>query len=757
MKRWMICILVLVATAAHGQQVAPRLGDFFSSGTITKTAYAADGSLLVGGTFDRVGNLGRRNLVRFAPDGTLDTTWVPNPDGLIRGIVFDPAGNVYVVGNFKNIAGVVRPGVARFLAGSPYVLDTTYLADVPISATTVDAIARRSDGTVYVSYCLPATPSSTCKVVRLDAQGLAINTFDVTTNGAVFPIALSQDEQSVLIAGFLTSVGGVTIPSRANFAKLDATTGAMSVNWVPFATGNGRVRAMIPDGPNHMLVAGTIPGGADGMARVALADPGTADIGFGPDLGPATSVQLNEVLRLPDNDLFIAGLFTLIDGQSRNSLVARLAPDGTARPGWGVNAPLGGAFSETMSVSPAGRVAKPSLAVAGGITRTTMYELSNVDGSDVGALASATFSASAVFRQIVREPVSGRIFAGAGGLEEIDGRTSHAVFAFQPNLQPDLAWTSMLGSKVRMGGNVYMSTGPTALILGGFGFGTDSLQVAGLYRLNAVDGSNNSWFPQASAGVGLGTQAPSAVGVDEAGGYAYTVGINTNANGVVLPGGTFRRFALTDGLRDSTWLSTITLGAGAPPMLVADGFVYLGNVNSTAATDNSTVIGLARYAVAGIGRADPNFKPFQAITNIQAMAHDASHIYVAGSATLARISLLTGLIDPTWRPTTATSIGTVNSISIAEDGSVLVAGSVNLGCGGTPVSAARIQSGGNVDPTWRVSLDGPANSVLAVPPADALIAGGFRTVNGAAHDGLVRIGRSNTVFIDGLGDPTCVR
>ncbi|MGQ0799900.1 MAG: hypothetical protein ACT4NL_07285 [Pseudomarimonas sp.] len=756
MTRFLVCGLALFASAAQGQQVAPRLGDFYSSATISETAYAADDSLLVGGLFDRVGTTNRRNLVRFAPDGTLDTAWAPDPDGLIRGIVFDPAGNIYVVGNFKTIAGVARPGVAKFLAGNPYVLDTSYLPDVPISASTVDAIARRSDGSVYVSYCVQ-TPTFSCKVVRLDAQGAAISSFDVTTNGAVFPIALSQDEQSVLIAGAVTSVGGVTIPSRANLAKLDANTGAMSLGWIPFATGNGSVRAMVADGPGHMVAAGQIPGGADGLARIALADPGTADVGFGPDLGPATSILLTELARMPDNDLFISGNFTLIDGQTRDSRVAKLAPDGTARPGWGVTTPLGGNGSNTFAVSLTGRVAKPSLGLAGGIARTTMYELSSVDGSDLGELVSANFSALAAFRQIVREPVTGRIFAGASGLEDINGRFSHAVFAFQPNLQPDLGWTSMLGSKARMGGNLYFGTGPTTMILGGFGFGTNSLQVAGLYRLNAVDGSNNNWFPQASAGVGLGINAPSAVAVDEAGGFAYTVGINTDANGAGMPGGTFRRFALADGLRDSTWLSTLSIAAGAPPMLVADGFVYLGNLNSTTATDNSTVIGLARYAVSGIGRADPNFKPFQAITNIQAMAHDFNHIYVGGSAILARISLLTGLIDPSWRPTTATNIGTVNSISVADDGSVLVAGSVNLGCGGTPVSVARIQSGGNVDPTWGVSLDGPANSVLAIPPADALIGGGFRTANGAAHDGLVRLGRSDTVFIDGLGDPTCVR
>lgn len=756
MKRILAGTLLLVAAAVPAQQLAPRLGDFTSQGDFAKPAYAADGSLLVGGVFDRVGNSARRNLVRFAPDGTLDPAWAPNPDGRIRRIVIDAFGNVLVAGDFRTIAGVARPGVARFLSGSPYVLDPDYLPDVPASTSSINDLALRSDGTAYVSYCQRDTPT-VCRIVRLDAQGAAVSGFDASTNGASFPMVLSQDEQSLLIAGNASMVGGLAVPSRGNLARLDANTGAMSAAWIPFATGSGSIRAIIPDGPGHMLVAGQIPGGADGLARVALADPGTADTGFGPDVGPAATVLMTELLRMPDDDLVISGNFLLIDGQARASRVARLAPDGTLRPDWGAAAPAGGTASNSMAVSATGRVAKPSLAVAGGVPQSSLYELSAADGSDLGRLVAASFAASATFLRLVREPVSGRIFAGAGGLEAINGRNCHPVFALQANLQPDLAWTSMLGSKVRLGGSLSMSSGPTALILGASGFGTNSLQTFGLYRLNAADGSNNDWLPQAAPGVGLGINPPTAVAVDEAGGYVYVTGINTDANGAPIGGGTLRRYALADGLRDSTWSSTLTLGAGLPPMLVADGFVYLGNVNAATATDDSIVIGLARFSVSGSGRADPTFAPFQSITNLQAMAQDAGHIYVGGLTTLARINKQTGLVDPDWRPNIITNVGTVNSIAVADDGTVFLAGSINLGCGGAAVSVARIQAGGRLDPIWRIELDAQANAVLPLPPADALVAGGFRTANGAAHDGLVRVGRSETVFVDGLGDPGCVR
>ena len=111
-------------------------------------------------------------------------------------------------------------------------------------------------------------------------------------------------------------------------------TGALDVKWIPFTTGNGFVRVILPDGPNHVIVSGSIPGGTEGLARVPLANPGTADVDFGPDFGPAAAITGNELLRAPDGDLIVAGSFTLADSQQRPARLARLAPDGSLREGW---------------------------------------------------------------------------------------------------------------------------------------------------------------------------------------------------------------------------------------------------------------------------------------------------------------------------------------------------------------------------------------------------------------------------------------
>jgi len=750
MKRLSI-LLVLLSANAPAQQTATRLGNFTSLGSINDSIYAADGSLIVGGVFERAGSTAIRNLARYAPDGTLDTSWTPNPDGFIRGLQIDASGRLYVSGSYKNIAGTARPGLVRFNPGSPYTLDPNYLPPIPISAASVDNLALRSDGTLYVSYCLTSAPAA-CKVARVDAQGNFMAAFDVSTNGSVFPVTLSADEQFLLVAGVMSTIGGVTIPSRASLAKLDSVTGAMDLSWIPFATGNGNVRGILPDGPSHVIVAGAIPGGTEGFARVPLASPGTADVGFGPDFGPAANVSGQELMRAPDGDLVVAGSFTLADGQSRPARIARLSPDGnTVRPGWGINAPIGGASTHTATMSPTGKVAIPRF-TRPGLARTTLYELSNADGSDLGVLTSNTFSTRATFTRLARQPVSDRIFAAGPNLEEFDGRASNGVFAFQPTLQPDLSWTSMLITQATIGGSMAISTGTTVMALGGFGFGPDSQLTRGLYRLNSFDGAATGWIPQATAGVGISTEPVTGVLVDEAGGFIYTLGITRNVSNQIIPGGPFLRFAISDGVRDATWIPTISLN-GTPSINLSGGFIYVGGINSTTATDNSTVNGLARFATTGTGRADPGFKPFTVSTQLPAMAEDANFIYVGGAATLARVSKSTGLIDTSWQPLLNPT--GVNSLSVAADGSVFVTGNLNAGCGGAIVQVARVHPGGNIDPAWRLAIDGFALASLPIPPEDVLIAGNFSRANENAHDGLVRVGRSDGLFADGNGDPRC--
>src|SRR5205814_8783489 len=51
-------------------------------GSVSAIARQADGRIIIGGRFDRVGAFWRKNLARFNMDGSVDSGWNPAAEGL---------------------------------------------------------------------------------------------------------------------------------------------------------------------------------------------------------------------------------------------------------------------------------------------------------------------------------------------------------------------------------------------------------------------------------------------------------------------------------------------------------------------------------------------------------------------------------------------------------------------------------------------------------------------------------------------------
>ncbi|MBX3283101.1 MAG: VCBS repeat-containing protein [Acidobacteria bacterium] len=80
----------------------------------------ADGSVIVGGNFTTVGPRSLSDLVRLAPNGSLDLLFLPGGVNIaVRKVVAGPTDKVLVAGEFDKIGGVAKPGVAR-LNIAPY-------------------------------------------------------------------------------------------------------------------------------------------------------------------------------------------------------------------------------------------------------------------------------------------------------------------------------------------------------------------------------------------------------------------------------------------------------------------------------------------------------------------------------------------------------------------------------------------------------------------------------------------------------------
>lgn len=103
-----------------------------------------NGKILAGGDF-RIIPTGAQDfgVVRFNPDGTLDTTFNPTPEP-VGPLVLQPDSKILVAGGFTQIQGVARSGVARLLGdqtggttGTP-----TPIVIRPVRSTTIPTTAR---------------------------------------------------------------------------------------------------------------------------------------------------------------------------------------------------------------------------------------------------------------------------------------------------------------------------------------------------------------------------------------------------------------------------------------------------------------------------------------------------------------------------------------------------------------------------------------------------------------------------------------
>ncbi|NMQ20925.1 hypothetical protein E4P82_18055 [Candidatus Competibacter phosphatis] len=71
-------------------------------------ARQSDGKLIIGGAFDIVDGVPRRNIARLNADGSLDATWNPGVNNVVNALAVDGSNNVYVGGQFTTLGGVGR-------------------------------------------------------------------------------------------------------------------------------------------------------------------------------------------------------------------------------------------------------------------------------------------------------------------------------------------------------------------------------------------------------------------------------------------------------------------------------------------------------------------------------------------------------------------------------------------------------------------------------------------------------------------------
>jgi uncharacterized delta-60 repeat protein len=179
-----------------------------------------DGRILIGGSFTRIGGINRSGIARLHADGTLDASFIPGTVGIdsahVSALSLQPDGKVLAAGSYFGLVnGVVRGGIVRFNPNGS--LDSLFAAGAGINASSssVSALALQPDGKVILGGDFTTFNGiNRNRIARLNADGSLDGGFNPGADGAVRWLALLP-AGGVLVGGDFLTVNGVLSPHLA--------------------------------------------------------------------------------------------------------------------------------------------------------------------------------------------------------------------------------------------------------------------------------------------------------------------------------------------------------------------------------------------------------------------------------------------------------------------------------------------------------------------------------------------------------------
>lgn len=315
------------------------------NGAVTTIAVQSDGRILIGGTFSSLSPNGateaieRGGFARLNADGTVDTTFSPAVNNTIAGIVVEGDGKILIGGAFSAITTgsttVTVPGLARLNTDGTVV--TTF---APNPSAALSALRLLPDGKILVagsftSFAPRGATSSTARsgIALINADGSLDPTFDPQANGIVTALFVLPNGK-LLVSGQFTSFkpnGATTAIPRNFFARLNAD-GTVDAGFDP--NPDRGLSAMLGRADGGAIVAGDFtsfrPAGGTatqlnrGLARITPS--GGVDIAFKPSVGAGLG-DVRAVVYQRDGTMIVGGAFASLASSTTPNMI-RMRPEG---------------------------------------------------------------------------------------------------------------------------------------------------------------------------------------------------------------------------------------------------------------------------------------------------------------------------------------------------------------------------------------------------------------------------------------------
>jgi uncharacterized delta-60 repeat protein len=774
------------------------------------------GDILVGGRFSAFTPNGateaitRRGLARIKSDGTLVTTYDPNPSSQIVAMIVQSTGDAIVAGPFTgfrpagSVAVQLTGGLARIKPDGS--VDAGFKTSVGGATGDVRTLAYRADGTMFIGGAFSSIAGSTSRnLIRLRSEGLPDIQFHPDADGpveAIVPRTLIDDD-TVLNhrIGWLTKDGNLRsglnidpdLQIDGNFeavaiqgdggilvgGSFTATVGDHIIMNLARFNPDGSLDTTFNPGPdsivydvkvkgNHILVVGAFTKiGSVTRNRIAmLTSTGALVTAFDPN---ANGVILAAAFQ-PDDKILIGGQFTTLAPGTTTAVtlnrIARLNADGTVDTAFNPNT---NADVTTIVIQPGSTATDFKIVIGGSFTTLQPNGAATATTRNAMARLNADGTLDTEFDPKPNGAVV-VIKRDSNGLFLVGGQFT----SFQPNGATE---TTTRNNIARVNTNGTLDTGfnPNAngpvldidfqsdnkLIVGGVFSSMGDVVRSRIARLNTDGTLDTSFNPNAGGAVGSVVVLTRAGFVDDiiaAGGFSsFRIG------GVVLAGGAFQKI----GNATIPYLALLSTDgtpiSGAAPLvnntvralaLDESGRVVVGG-------DFTTVGGAPHAHLARLNADDTLDTSFNASADgsVHALALQADDkILIGGLFTTvgagSRVNLARlnsdGTLDAAFTANTNAN-GLVTAITVQGDGQILVGGNFTTLAGSNVANIGRLNTNGAIDGSFAPVVNGTVNSIAVQTDGSILIGGAFSQVNGTARNGIAKL--SPTGVLDMGYDP----
>ncbi len=191
----------------------------------------------LGGAFTRIGKAQRLRLAALLSNGTLDPSWVPFADDVVRSLELAPDGStIFVGGLFENVDNTSRQSVAR-VSASTGALDAWAIPAGVINTPQTAWHMLISGSVIYIGF---GHGPNYLAAFTLNTGAVGLQLWRLNTVGNVASLAMAPDGSRLFFGGHF---GTGSLQQRVcngpflhGLASVTPSTGAILCDWIPQIT-----------------------------------------------------------------------------------------------------------------------------------------------------------------------------------------------------------------------------------------------------------------------------------------------------------------------------------------------------------------------------------------------------------------------------------------------------------------------------------------------------------------------------------------